>query len=64
MKVYIATVVHVESTEIIGVYSSEDVALGKLDIRMDELYDNNEDYGCYPELIEVYIDDKDSDTYL
>lgn len=64
MKVYIATIVHVESTEIIGVYSSEDVALGKADRRMDELYDNNEDYGCYPEVIEACIDDADSDIYI
>jgi len=64
MKVYIAVIVHVESTEIIGVYSSEDVAIGKADRRMDELYEKNEDYGCYPEVVEALIDDVDSDVYV
>lgn len=64
MRVFIATVVNVESTEIIGVYTAEDVALGKVEKRMEELYEKNEDYGCYPEVIEAILDDVDTKDYF
>jgi len=64
MKVYIATITNVDSTEIIGVYSSEDLALGKIEKRMEDLYDENEDYGAHPEIIEVSIDDMDKTDYV
>ena len=35
MKVYIATITNVDSTEIIGVYTTEDLALGKIEKRME-----------------------------
>jgi hypothetical protein len=64
MKVFIATVVHIENTEILGVYSTEDVALGKVEKRMEELYESNEDYGAYPEVIEAAIDDINTEDYF
>lgn len=64
MKVFIATIVHLENTEILGVYSAEDVALGKVEKKMEDLYDKNEDYGAYPEVIEAVIDDIDTEDYF
>jgi hypothetical protein len=64
MKVFIATIVNLDDTEILGVYSTEDVALSKVEKRMEELCDKNEDYGSFPEIIEAVIDDIDSEDYL
>jgi hypothetical protein len=57
MKVYVATLVDLENTVIVGVYTSEDVAMSKLDKSMDDLYDSNEDLGVFPMVVEKYIDD-------
>jgi len=57
MKVYVATLVDLENTGIVGVYTSEDVAMSKLDKSMDDLYDSNEDLGVFPMVVEKYIDD-------
>jgi hypothetical protein len=64
MKVYVATLVDLENTSVVGVYSTEDLALGKLEKAMEELYFSNEDYGVYPYVIEAHIDDVDQDEYV
>jgi len=63
MKVFVATLNDLENTQIVGVYSSEDVAIGKVEEAMDELFLDNEDLGVYPLIVEKYIDDKESDEY-
>ena len=63
MKVYIASLVDLENTVIVGVYTSEDVAISKLDKAMDELYLDNEDLGVYPTITEKFIDDIEEETY-
>lgn len=64
MKVYVATLVDIDNTSVIGVYSTEDLALGKLEKAMEELYFSNEDYGVYPYVVEKYIDDMEQDGYV
>jgi hypothetical protein len=64
MKVYIASLVDLENTVIVGVYSSEDVAISKVEKAMDELYLDNEDLGVYPTITEKYIDDIEEDNYI
>ena len=64
MKVYVATLVDLENTVVIGVYTSEDTALGKLEKAMEDLYFQNEDYGVAPEIIEKFIDDVEEDEYV
>ena len=64
MKVYVATLIDLENTVVIGVYTSEDAALGKLEQAMDELYFSKEDYGVHPEVVEKYIDDVEEDEYV
>jgi hypothetical protein len=64
MKVYVASLIDLENTHIIGVYSSEDVALGKLEQAMDDLFYNNEDFGVEPMITEKYIDDIEDDSII
>ena len=63
MKVYVASLVDLENTVIVGVYTSEDVAISKLDKAMDDLYLDNEDLGVYPTITEKFIDDIEEETY-
>lgn len=63
MKVYVATLVDLENTLIVGVYTSEDTAMGKLEKAMDDLMDRNEDYGVYSEIVEKYIDDMSEEDF-
>lgn len=64
MKVYVATLVDIENTHIVGVYTSEDVAISKLETSLEEMYFDNEDLGVYPVLVEKYIDDKEIDDFM
>lgn len=64
MKVFVATLNDLENTQIVGVYSSEDVAIGKIEQAMDELFLDNEDLGVYPLIVEKFIDDKEYDEYV
>jgi len=64
MKVYVASLIDLENTHIIGVYSSEDVAISKLDKAMDELFFTNEDFGVQPFIHETYLDDTEDGSYL
>lgn len=64
MKVYVATLVDLENTIVLGVYTSEDVATSKLEKAMEELYFDNGDLGVSPVLHEKYIDDADEDDYV
>lgn len=64
MKVYVATLVDLENTVVVGVYSSQDAAIGKLEKTMEELYYNSEDYGVYPEVVEKYIDDMTDEDFV
>lgn len=64
MKVYVATLVDLENTIVVGVYTSEDAALGKLEKAMEDLYFQNEDYGVAPEIVEKFIDDVEEDGYV
>jgi hypothetical protein len=64
MKVYVASLVDLENTMIVGVYTNKKLAEEKLDNLMDELMDKNEDLGVYPSITEKYIDDVEEDRYL
>ncbi len=64
MRVYVATLVDLENTTVVGVYTSEDVAISKLETAMEELYLSNEDYGVCPVLVEKYIDDTEEDKFV
>ena len=64
MKVYVACLVDLDNTHIVGVYTSEDVALSKLDKAMDELFFTNEDFGVQPFIQEAYVDDIENDNYV
>lgn len=64
MKVYVATLVDLDNTTVVGVYTSEDVAFSKLEDAMEELYFSKEDYGVYPEIVQKYIDDTDDDCFV
>ncbi len=64
MKVYVATLVDLEDTTIVGVYTSEDVAISKLETAMEDLYFNKEDYGVCPVVLEKYIDDIDENEFI
>ncbi len=64
MKVYVATLVDLENTTIVGVYTSEDVAVSKLENAMEDLYFVKEDYGVCPVVLEKYIDDVDESEFI
>lgn len=64
MKVYVATLIDLENTNVVGVYTSEDVAIAKLENLMEELYFSNEDYGVSPVVLEKYIDDVDEGGFI
>lgn len=64
MIVYVASVHLLEDTEILGVYSTQDVAIGKIEKRMEELYEANEDYGVYSQILEFNIDDVNNGDYF
>lgn len=64
MRVYVATLIDLENTHIIGVYTSEDVAVSKIEAALEELFLDNEDLGVYPVIVEKLVDDKDVDDYV
>jgi|688.fasta_scaffold2679021_2 hypothetical protein len=64
MRVFVATLIDLENTQIVGVYTSEDVAVSKIEEAMEELYIDNEDLGVYPVIVEKLLDDKDIDDYV
>lgn len=64
MRVFVATLIDLENTQIVGVYTSEDVAVSKIEEAMEELYIDNEDLGVYPIIVEKLLDDKDIDDYV
>lgn len=64
MKVYVASLVDMENTIIVGVYTNETLAEQKLNTVLDELVDKNEDLGVYPMIVEKNIDDIEKDDYL
>lgn len=64
MKIYIASLVDIENTVIVGAYTTEELAEKKLNEIIDDLLDRNEDLGVYPSVTEKYIDDVEEDGYL
>lgn len=64
MKVYVASLVDLENTVIVGVYTTKELAIKKLDTAMDDLISNNEDLGVYSCVTEKLIDDIEQDDYL
>lgn len=64
MKVYIASLVDLENTVIVGVYTTKELAIKKLESTMDDLADQNEDLGVYSCITEKLIDDADQDEYF
>lgn len=65
MKVYIATLTEIdEQTTIVGVYSSFDVAVAKVEKALDDLHEKNEELGVYSNIVEVDLDDVEDDSYL
>lgn len=64
MKVYVASLVDLENTVIIGVYTTEDLAVKKLNNAMDNLIANNEDLGVYSYITEKLIDDIEKEDYV
>jgi putative ubiquitin-RnfH superfamily antitoxin RatB of RatAB toxin-antitoxin module len=66
MKVYVAllTDLNIENTQVVGVYTSSDVAISKLEDIMEELYYENKDLGIYSSIVEKYIDDVDKKDYV
>lgn len=63
MRVFVATLNDLENTQIVGVYTSEDVAIAKIEDAMEELYFSNEDLGVYPLIVEKYVDDIDDENF-
>jgi hypothetical protein len=63
MRVYVATLVDLENTTVVGVYTSEDIAISKLEEAMEDLYFSKEDYGVSPEVVQKYIDDAEDDDF-
>lgn len=64
MKVYVASLVDLENTVVVGVYTTRELAIKKLDDAMDELMANNEDLGVYSCVTEKLIDDIEKDDYV
>lgn len=64
MVVYLACVHSLEDIEILGVYTSQDVAISKIEKRMEELYESNEDYGVYSQILKYNVDDIDDEDYF
>lgn len=65
MKIHVASIVYIDDDkQIIGVYTNYDVALKKLDKKMEELMDKNEELGCYPEVESFDLDDVPKDDYV
>jgi hypothetical protein len=64
MRVYVASLVDLENTVIVGVYTSKSLAVQKLEDVMDDLTERNEDLGVYSCITEMLIDDIDKEEYL
>jgi hypothetical protein len=62
MKVYIAAIAKMDDTEFLGVYTTEDLALGRIEREIEKLQDSNEEYGIIPVIVESLIDDMESYT--
>lgn len=60
MKVYIAALINAEGdSEFLGVYTTEDLAIGRVEREIESLQDNSEDYGVIPVVVESMLDDVD-----
>ena len=57
MKVYVAALIRMEDAEFLGVYTSEDLAIGRIEKEMEKLQQNNADLGIVPSIVESYLDD-------
>ena len=57
MKVYVAALIRTEDAEFLGVYTSEDLAVGRIEREMEKLQTSNEEYGVIPSIVESYLDD-------
>jgi hypothetical protein len=64
MVVYVSTVVRLEDTDIIGVYTSYENAAKAADSRIEDLQQKNEDLGSYPHILEYNLDDMLKDDYV
>lgn len=62
MKVYVAAIARLDETNVLGVYSTEDVAISKVEQEMDRLMNENEEYGCYSMIMSFDIDDVEDYT--
>jgi hypothetical protein len=59
LRIYIATILLPEDTIILGAYSTEDLALGRIEREMDQRIQDNEEYGAYPMVVDTELDDVD-----
>lgn len=57
MKVFIAAISKMDDTELLGVFTTEDLALGRIEKEMENLVYSNEEYGAIPAVIECFVDD-------
>ena len=65
MKVYVALMgkAH-EDTDVLGVYTTEDLAIARIERESEDLMEKNEDYGTYGIVIDVELDDMKGDSYV
>ena len=64
MKVYVAVMSIHSDTEVLAVCTSRDIAIGKIEKKMEELYEKNEDFGAYSEIMEFNIDGVADEDYF
>lgn len=65
MKVYVALMGRAtEDTEVLGVFTSEDLAIARIERESDDLVENNEDIGSYGIVVDVDLDDMGEDGYV
>jgi hypothetical protein len=63
MKVYIVTIEDTENTTVIGAYSDINLAHDRIEQEMEERETMNLNLGVNPHIIQVELDDVDSENY-
>jgi hypothetical protein len=63
MKVYIVTIEDTENTTVVGAYSDINLAHDRIEQEMEERETMNLNLGVNPHIIQVELDDVDSENY-
>jgi len=64
MTVFVACLINLDDMDVLGVYTSYELAASATSKKIEVLEEKNEDLGVYPHILEFNIDDVENDDYI